>query len=81
VRWVLLVLGLEFPAILALIDCANRPIEHFAGGADDKRAWVWWLLVAVATAWFGVGDGIVLGYYYAVVKRNTPAGHRHSHRH
>jgi hypothetical protein len=32
-----------------------------------------WLIVGVATAWVGVGDGIVLGYYYAVVRRNTPA--------
>lgn len=74
-RWVLLVLGLEFPALLALVDCANRPVEHFADGAPDKKAWVRWLLVGVATAWFGVGDGIVLGYYYAVVRRNTPARH------
>jgi hypothetical protein len=29
------------------------------------------LCVGVATAWFLVGNGIVLGYYYAVVRRNT----------
>jgi hypothetical protein len=73
VRWIVLLLGLEFPALLALLDCTNRPDEHFAGGAPDKKGWKRWLLIAVATAWIGVGDGIVLGYYYAVVRRNTPA--------
>jgi hypothetical protein len=70
---VVLVLGLEFPALLALLDCTNRPDEHFAGGAPDRKGWIRWLLVAVATAWLLAGNGIVLGYYYAVVRRNTPA--------
>lgn len=72
-RWVVLVIGLEFPALLALLDCRNRPADHFAGGAADRRGWLRWLLVAVATAMIGIGYGIVLGYYYAVVRRNTPA--------
>jgi hypothetical protein len=67
-----LFLGLEFPAALALLDCGNRPPEHFAGGEPDKKGWRRWLLVAVATAWVGIGMGIVLGYYYAVIRRNTP---------
>lgn len=71
-RWVVLVFGLEFPALLALIDCSLRADDHFAGGADDKRAWQRWLVVAVATAWLAVGYGIVLGYFYSVVKRNAP---------
>jgi hypothetical protein len=75
VRWLPLVLGLEFPALLALLDCANRPAHHFAGGQDDKRAWVKWLVVGVLGAWMLWGNGIVLGYYYAVVKRNSPANH------
>jgi hypothetical protein len=70
---VVLLLGLEFPALLALIDCVNRPDEHFAGGAPDRKGWVRWLVIAVATAWVGFGEAIVLGYYYAVVRRNTPA--------
>jgi hypothetical protein len=73
VGWVVLIIGLDFPAVLALIDCINRPDEHFAGGAADRRGWTRWLIIAVATAWFGLGEGIVLGYYYAVVRRNTPA--------
>lgn len=72
-RWVLLILGLESPAILAFIDCGNRPVEHFAEGEPDKKGWSRWLLIAIATAWAGIGMGIVLGYYYAVVRRNTPA--------
>jgi hypothetical protein len=68
-----LLFGLEFPALLALLDCTNRPDEHFAGGAPDRKGWVRWLIIAVATAWVGFGEAIVLGYYYAVVRRNTPA--------
>lgn len=68
----LLILGLEFPVIMALLDCWQRPVEHFAQGADDRRAWLRWLLVAVVTIPVLVGYGIVLGYYYAVVRRNSP---------
>jgi hypothetical protein len=71
VRWVILLVGLDSIAILSLIDCMHRNEDHFAGGEEDKRAWIRWLWVAVATAWFGVGNGIVLGYFYAVVKRNS----------
>lgn len=69
----LLVVALEFPAALALLDCSNRRDDEFAGGGPDRRAWVGWLVVAVATAWFLVGNGIVLAYYYAVVRRNVPS--------
>ena len=72
-RWLLLIVGLEFPAILSLVDCSNRPGEHFEGGAEDKRAWVRWLIVAVITVPILLGYGIVLGYYFTVVKRNSPA--------
>ncbi len=70
-RWVILLVGLDSIAILALLDCRNRDEDHFVGGVEDKKAWIKWLWVAVATAWFGVGYGIVLGYYYAVIKRNS----------
>jgi hypothetical protein len=68
----LLILALETPALLALLDCTNRNPDDFAGGAEDRRSWLKWLVVGVATAWFLVGNGIVLGYYYAVIRRNTP---------
>jgi hypothetical protein len=71
VRWVILLVGLSSIAILSLIDCKNRSADQFAGGEEDKQAWIRWLWIAVATAWIGVGNGIVLGYFYAVVKRNT----------
>jgi hypothetical protein len=74
VRWAILLLGLELPALLALLDCVNRPPEHFARGHDDKRAWARWLLVGLGGAWMLWGNGIVIGYYYGVVKRNTPMG-------
>lgn len=57
--------------MLALVDCFGRRSEEFAGGADDRRGWLIWLAVGVATAWCLIGNGIVLGYYYVVVRRNT----------
>jgi hypothetical protein len=71
-RWLILVLGLEFPVALALLDCVNRGEDHFDGGADDRRAWVRWLAIAVLLAPVLFGYGIVLAYFYAVVKRNAP---------
>jgi hypothetical protein len=68
----ILVLGLEFPVILALLDCVNRNEDHFDGGADDRRAWIRWLAIAVVLAPLLLGYGIVLAYFYAVVKRNAP---------
>jgi hypothetical protein len=64
-------LVLESIPLLALIDCIGREPDEFAAGAEDRRGWVLWLVVAVATAWFLVGNGIVLGYYYTVVRRNA----------
>src|SRR5207248_757919 len=43
VEWLLLLLGLAFPAVLALIDCVNRSEDHFAGGAEDRQSWIRWL--------------------------------------
>ena len=71
--WWLLLAGLEFPAVLALLDCVNRDDTHFAGGGPDRRSWIRWLVLAVLTAPILVGNGILLGYYYAVVRRNMPA--------
>ena len=73
VPWPLVVIGLEFPVLLAILDCFNRPIDHFAQGASDRRGWLGWLVVAVVTVPVLVGYGILIGYYYAVVRRNTPA--------
>lgn len=68
----LLFLGLEFPAIIAILDCVQRPAEHFAEGAEDKRVWTRWLVVAIVTVPVFVGYGILLGYYYSVIRRNMP---------
>jgi hypothetical protein len=69
----LVVIGLEFPVVMALLDCWQRPPDHFLDGAEDRRAWLRWLLVAVVTVPILLGYGIVLGYYFAVVRRNSPA--------
>jgi hypothetical protein len=71
--WPVVLAMLEFPVVMALLDCWQRPEEHFAGGAPDRKAWIRWLLVAAVTVPILLGFGIVLGYYYAVVRRNSPA--------
>jgi hypothetical protein len=63
-------LVLESISVLALLDCVQREDDEFTGGIDDKQGWTRWLIVAVATSWFLVGNGIVLGYYYSVIRRN-----------
>jgi hypothetical protein len=72
----LLLLGLEFPAITGMIDCIYRPEDHFAGGAEDRRSWLGWLAVAIITVPILLGYGIVIGYYYSVVRRNAPGSPR-----
>ncbi len=69
----LVIVLLEFPVVAALLDCWQRPPDHFLEGVDDRKAWLRWLIVAVLTAPILLGFGIVLGYYYAVVRRNSPA--------
>lgn len=68
----LLLLLLEFPAITAFVDCYGRPADHFAGGASDRRSWIGWLVVAIVTVPVLIGYGLLIGYYFAVVRRNTP---------
>lgn len=68
----LVLLGLEFPVLTALVDCYHRPEDHFIGGREDRIAWLRWLGVAVITAPIMLGFGVILGYYFAVVRRNSP---------
>jgi hypothetical protein len=70
-QYVVLLLGLDFPAVVALIDCANRTPTQFEGGADDRAGWLRWLTVALVLCPLLVGYGIVLGYYWSVVKRTS----------
>lgn len=72
--WWLVLLGLEFPVAMSLLDCAQRPPDHFLEGAEDRVAWLRWLAVAVVTVPILLGYGIVLGYYFSVVRRNSPTG-------
>ena len=71
-QWIVLALGLTFPGALSLLDCANRDPSEFEGGAADRAGWLGWLALAVPLCAVGVGYGIVLGYYYGVVRRNSP---------
>ena len=70
--WPLLLLGLELPAILALVDCTNRPPDHFDGGADDRKAWQKWLVVAIVTVPLLVGYLLIAAYYHVVIRKNSP---------
>jgi hypothetical protein len=71
VQLIVAFLVLESVSILALLDCWHRDPSDFAGGASDRGGWLRWLWVAVATSWFLVGNGIVLGYYSSVIRRNA----------
>ncbi|HZN13022.1 MAG TPA: hypothetical protein VFB78_02040 [Acidimicrobiales bacterium] len=75
-QYVVLVVGLEFPAIVALVDCINRYPGDFEGGAADRSAWLRWLLISLLLCPILVGYGILLGYYWTVVKRTSPVMHR-----
>lgn len=72
-EWIFLLLALELPAVIGLLDCYNRLPAEFDDGDEGRRSWIR-LWVAVATSWFLVGNAILLGYYYNVVKRRTPLG-------
>ena len=72
-QWALLIFGMEFPGMVALSDCYQRAPERFAGGDRDKAAWFKWLVVAMFLMPIGVGYGILLGYHWNVIKRNTMA--------
>ena len=67
---------LEFPVIMALLDCWQRPPDHFTDGAQDRQARMRWLAVAVVTVPVLLGYGIVLGYYFGVVQKNSPSSPR-----
>lgn len=71
--WLVLI-GIEFPAIVAMLDCVQRPAEHFEGGADDRVAWIRWLAVGILLVPVLAGYGILLGYYFSVIRRNAPGG-------
>jgi len=73
--WLVLI-GLELPAVVALLDCFNRPADHFDGGAQDRTDWLRWLLVGAALVPVLLGYGILLGYYYVVIRRNQPGSPR-----
>lgn len=76
IPWPILLLGLELPAVLALVDCIGRPEHHFVGGAEDRKAWIRWLVVAVATVPILVGFLLLIAYYHVVIRRNSPFDRR-----
>jgi hypothetical protein len=74
IPWPVMLIGLEFPAVLALVDCWFRPEDHFEGGAEGQRGWRRWLIVAVITVPVLVGYLLVVAYYQSVVRRQSPTG-------
>jgi hypothetical protein len=67
---------LEFPVLMAVLDCWHRPADHFAEGPEDRVAWLRWPAVAVVTVPVLLGYGILFGNYFAVVRRNSPTSPR-----
>ena len=74
IPWPMVLVGLELPAVLALVDCWFRPEDHFDGGAAGQRGWRRWLVVAVLTVPLLVGFLLLIGYYQSVVRRQSPTG-------
>jgi hypothetical protein len=72
--WVLLVIGMLFPGLVALSDCYQRSPDKFAGGERDRAAWLKWLVVALPLCAVGIGYGILLGYHQNVIKRSSGMG-------
>jgi hypothetical protein len=62
---------MEFPGMVALADCYQRSPGKFAGGERDRAAWLKWLVVALFLMPIGVGYGILLGYHWNVIKRQS----------
>ena len=76
-----LVIGMEFPALVAWLDCINRDADAFEGGAPDRQGWIRWLVVSLVLCPILFGYGIVLGYYWSVVKRTNPMTPRSARSH
>ncbi len=76
IPWPIVLLGLELPAVLALVDCLSRPEDNFAGGAPDRQGWIRWLVVAIVTVPILVGFLLVTAYYQVVIRRNSPYARR-----
>lgn len=72
VPWWVVIVGLELPAVLALVDCLARPPHQFVAGEEDRAAWIKWLVVAIVTVPILVGFLILIGYYHVVIRRNSP---------
>lgn len=76
IPWPIVLLGLELPAVLALVDCIGRPAHHFTGGEPDRQGWIRWLVVAVATVPILLGFLLLIAYYQVVIRRNSPFDRR-----
>jgi hypothetical protein len=74
IPWPMVLIGLELPAVLALVDCWFRPDDHFEGGEPGHRGWRRWLVVAVVTVPILVGYLLLIAYYQAVVRRQSSTG-------
>jgi hypothetical protein len=72
-RWLVLIFGMEVPALMSFIDAMHRDASGFEGGEADRRGWRVWLVLAMLLSPVLIGYGIVLTYYWNVIKRGTVA--------
>ncbi len=69
--WIIVLLVLEIPVAIALVDWSRRSPEAFLGGAAGKAKWRRRLLLGLATGWLGVGNAVVIWYVMMVVRAKT----------
>ena len=60
-NWVLLVIGMLFPGLVALSDCYQRAPDKFAGGERDRAAWLKWLVIALPLCAVGIVEEFAAG--------------------
>lgn len=70
-RWILIMLGLEIPVLIAFGDWWRRSPDKFLGDQAGKDKWKRRLLLGLATGWLGIGNAVVVWYIMIVVRANT----------
>ncbi len=70
-RWMIVLLGLEVPVLIASFDWYRRSPDAFLGGEAGKAKWLRRLLLGLATGWLGVGNAVTIWYIMLVIRADS----------